>query len=107
MIPLGDGSPRASALVCWALVAANAGVFLLMSAAGPDAFERMTLQYAAVPANVLGGDVAWARVPVWPVGLQTGLAVIPSCEATEAAAIGRSGRMPFFRATSPMIGMTE
>ncbi|CSB07704.1 Uncharacterised protein [Vibrio cholerae] len=29
------------------------------------------------------------------------------CDATDAAAIGRSGRMPFFRATSPMIGMIE
>ena len=31
--------------------------------------------------------------------------VIPTCEAIEATPQGRSGRMPFFRAMSQMIGM--
>ena len=37
----------------------------------------------------------------------TGLAVIPICEATEEIAIGRSGRMPVFSATSPITGSSE
>ena len=31
--------------------------------------------------------------------------VIPTCEAMEATPQGRSGRMPFFRAMSQMIGI--
>src|SRR5665647_1876507 len=36
------------------------------------------------------------------VATDTGDAVMPICEATEAAAIGRSGRMLFFRPERPM-----
>ena len=38
------------------------------------------------------------------VATDTGEAVMPICDATEAAAIGLSGRMLFLIAMSPMIG---
>lgn len=112
MIPLGDGSRRASAFVCWALVLSNAAVFVMMGQGGSEVFERRTLEYAAVPANVLGGDVAWARVAVWPDVSRPGIVIVPVprdatyeerarvirefLEANDLAALRRgAGRIPF------------
>lgn len=59
MIPLKSEVPVFSRpLVTWALMAINVGVYLWMHSQGEVGFQQAVVHHAAIPRNVMGGDVA-------------------------------------------------
>ncbi|MGH2455284.1 MAG: rhomboid family intramembrane serine protease [Candidatus Limnocylindria bacterium] len=70
MLPIGDQNEpwHGPALVTWALIAVNVGVFLLLQGAGTD--ETFTYGWSAIPLEITTGHDLVQPQP-WMVGSQT------------------------------------